>query len=173
MRVGPVRGKPWGRIGLGIALGLLAPFAPIVPVWSAPPKAPSGPVEKYHPNRAFRIPFEIKPADRVRYQEVLLYVSANRGHDWEANETTQSDKPYFSYRAPRDGEYWFAVRSRDNKGRLFPPDDATIEPSLRVIIDTLPPVVSLHPEPRRAGGRRPQRLCHACGQQPAVACVID
>ncbi|WP_435016816.1 hypothetical protein TA3x_004395 [Tundrisphaera sp. TA3] len=143
-----VIGQRLGRFSLGIALGLGSLSAPIVQTEAATP-APANPPTTYHKYRAFRIPFNIEPADRARYQEVLLYVSSNGGERWEPKAKTRPDQPAFSFQAPRDGEYLFAVRTRDTKGRLIPGDDATIEPSLRVVIDTVPPAVSLRPGKRR------------------------
>jgi hypothetical protein len=141
-------GERLGRIGLGFALGLGALDSRPASTSAAPPaSAKDSPT--YHKYRAFRIPFHIDPADRPRYKEVQLVVSSNGGGRWEQMATTEPDQPYFSFKAQRDGEYWFAVRMRDTKGRLIPGDQDPIEPSLKVIIDTVPPAVSLKPGPRR------------------------
>ena len=127
-------------LGLTLALGSLALAVPPAPV-----KAPT----IYHKQRAFRIPFNIDPADRPRYKQVQLWVSSDGGGRWEKIDTTTPDRPAFTFRAPRDGEYWFAVRTLDTKNRLFPADDVDVEPNMKVIVDTVLPVLNLEALPRR------------------------
>ena len=136
----------WGvrlaRVGLGLALAWssLAPTAD-----AAGTKAPTVPSRQ----RAFRIPFNIDPADRPRYKQVQLWVSSDGGGRWDKVDTMTPDRPSFTFRAPRDGEFWFAVRTVDIKGRLFPSDDVDIEPNMKVLVDTVSPKVSLEDQPRR------------------------
>ena len=128
--------------GLGLALA----FGPVAP--AAPPnavKAPTVPSKQ----RAFRIPFNIDPADRPRYKQVQLWVSSDGGGRWEKVDSTTPDRPSFTFRAPRDGEFWFAVRTVDTKNRLFPADDVDVEPNMKVLVDTVPPQINLEALPRR------------------------
>ena len=136
------RVERWLRVGLGVALafGSLAP-AP----QSGSTRAPLVPSKQ----RAFRIPFNIDPADRPRYKQVQLWVSSDSGGRWDKVDTTTPDRPSFIFRAARDGEFWFAVRTVDTKGRLFPADDAEVEPNMKVLVDTVPPKVTLDGLPRR------------------------
>jgi hypothetical protein len=134
--------KRLARLGLGLALA----FSPVAP--AAQPgstKAPLVPSKQ----RAFRIPFNIDPADRPRYKQVQLWVSSDGGGRWDKVDTTTPDRPSFTFRAPRDGEFWFAVRTVDTKGRLFPADDVDVEPNMKVLVDTVPPQVRLDALPRR------------------------
>ena len=136
------RCERWWSFGLGLALafGSLAP-AP----QSGSTRAPLVPSKQ----RAFRIPFNIDPADRPRYKQVQLWASSDNGARWDKVDTTTPDRPSFIFRAPRDGEFWFAVRTVDTKGRLFPADDADVEPNMKVLVDTLAPRVTLTALPRR------------------------
>ena len=135
------------RLGLVLACAVVASG-----IRAAPPATkevdPLKPL--YSKSRSFRIPFNVKEEDRVRIKEVQLYVSTDQGQSWQAvSRTTPEQAAFPAYRAPRDTEFWFAVRTLDTKGRLYPSDDAAIVPSIRVIVDTTPPVLELKP-----GGRR-------------------
>jgi hypothetical protein len=127
-------------LGLALALGSVALAAP--PASTRAPIVPSK-------QRAFKIPFNINPEDRPRYKQVQLWVSSDGGGRWEKVDTTTPDRPSFTFRAPRDGEFWFAVRTLDTKNRLFPADDVDVEPNMKVVVDTVPPQVNLEGLPRR------------------------
>jgi hypothetical protein len=45
------------------------------------------------------------------------------------------------FRAERDGEYWFMVRTQDAQGRILP--DRPNEPELKVLVDTAQPLLEL------------------------------
>ena len=70
-----------------------------------------------------------------------LYVSADAGGSWTLAGHVDPKQTSFSYRAPRDGEYWFAIRTVDRAGHIRP--DHSSGPELRVIVDTLPPHLEL------------------------------
>ncbi len=136
----------WRRLAT-IGLGLLAlasgPLAPAAP-------APSSKIMTVQCNRrSFGIPFNIPPADLPRYKQVQLWASSDDGSSWQRADAKTPDQPSFRFTAPQDGEYLFAVRTVDTKGRLYPADDADVEPNMRVIIDTKPPTISLDARERR------------------------
>jgi hypothetical protein len=106
-----------------------------------------GPI--YHKNRAFRIPFNIDAEDRPRIRQVQLWVSEDRGYTWEMNSERSPNQATFTFRAPRDGEYWFAVRTLGTNGKLYPANDKEVEPNMRVVVDTTPPSLVLAPMGRR------------------------
>ncbi len=131
--------------GLALALGLVAPSL-VVSGAEPPTSASAMPTGKviYHNSRAFRIPFNIEPEERARIKEVLLCVSEDQGQSWKpVVSRTTPDKRALAFRAPQDGEYWFAVQTLDNEGRLYPPVTAAIEPKMRVVVDTDPPTIAL------------------------------
>ncbi len=143
-----LRGFPgrWAVYGLGIALAL----GTVTPVPAADrPARPPGATTIHHKSRSFKIPFNVDPAERSRLKEVQLWVSEDSGGSWKAVSRTTPDHPAFTFRAARDDEYWFAVRTLDTKGRLFPGEDEAVEPSMKVIIDTKPPTLVLEPDGRR------------------------
>jgi hypothetical protein len=119
-------------------------------VRAAPAAAKAGRVETvYHKGRAFRIPFNVEPADRARISDVQLWFSDDSGFSWKLVSHTTPDRPSFNFRAPRDAEYWFAVRTVDTSGKLYPGEDDPVEPRMKVIVDTKPPSLVLEPDGRR------------------------
>ncbi|MDR3637061.1 MAG: hypothetical protein P4L84_24875, partial [Isosphaeraceae bacterium] len=126
-----------------LALGLVAPAA------SAPGTQGTRSAIIYHKSRGFRIPVNILPADRNRIQQLQLAVSEDRGETWKHYGDTKPDRPSFTFRSTRDGEFWFAVRMLDTAGRLTPSEDEEVQPSLKVIVDTERPSVQVEPDMRR------------------------
>ena len=138
-------------IGRGLALVLVLALvgAVLAEVRAAEPgRSPKVPTI-YNKRRNFRIPFNVDPADRLKLKEVQLWVSKDSGYNWEPVSRTTPDRPVFSFRAGRDGEFWFAVRTLDTKGRLFPSEEKMAEPSMKVVVDTTPPIITLESKGRR------------------------
>lgn len=133
-------------LGLSLALGI----ATDAPAASQASTAPKGPPLIYQKSRSFRVPFHFDPAERARRRELQLWVSNDLGRNWKQKGVTTPDRPAFTFNAEHDGEYWLAVRSVDSQGRLFPGDQARIEPSMKVIVDTTPPSIVLEPQSRSA-----------------------
>lgn len=88
----------WAVVGLGLSLacGLVAPRV------AAAAEAPT----IYHKYRSFRIPFVIDEAERAKLREVQLWLSEDSGFTWHPVGRTTPDRPAFTYRAQRDGEFW-------------------------------------------------------------------
>ena len=78
-----------------------------------------------------------------------MLVSEDQGYHWERKSKTYPDHPAFTFRASHDGEYWFAVQTLTVDGKVSPQLDSTIEPSMKVVVDTLPPSLVLDPDDRR------------------------
>jgi hypothetical protein len=133
-------GKRLATIGLGLALawGSLASPAPPAPKVQT----------LYSKERAFRLPFNIIEADRPRYKQVQLWASVDGGN-YQKVDTKDPEAKAFFFRAPKDGEYWFAVRTLDTKNRLIPSDVEDVDPNMRVIVDTTVPAMNLEALPRR------------------------
>jgi hypothetical protein len=89
--------------------------------------------------KAFSIPFTVSQLD-PRPTEVQLYVSADRGLTWTMYARQRPDANEFGFRATRDGEYWFSLWSVFNAATV-PPEQ--MKPELKVLIDTVPPQLSL------------------------------
>ncbi len=95
----------------------------------------------------FRIPFQIELSEQPRLKEVQLYVSEDQGRTWRYSASAAADQRSFSFKADRDGLYWFAVRTKDTEGRFFPASLDGAKPQLRVLVDTQLPSATLRPLP--------------------------
>ena len=104
----------------------------------------------YQKKRSFRIPFHIDEQGRARLKEVQLWVSEDSGFHWEGKSTATPDLGKFTFRASHDGEYWFATRTITVDGQYSPPMNQEVEPSMKVVIDTVAAV-------DRPGAGRPAR----------------
>lgn len=103
----------------------------------------------YHPSLGFKIPFDIEPSDKAYLKSIELYVSDDKGSSWRLSSATNPSSKAFTFRAARDGEYWFAVRTLDMDGRYNPSDDKPILPDWRVVVDTKKPGLGLESISRR------------------------
>jgi hypothetical protein len=122
------------------ALGLLS-CAP-TPAVAQAPAAAEAPLYPTRQNQ-FDIPFQIPDAAPGQEPvEVQLHMSENRGGTWSPYATAKPDEARFTFRASHDGEYWFCVRTLNQAGKLLP--DAPPSAELRVLVDTLPPIVKLN-----------------------------
>ncbi|VTR93555.1 sigma-70 family rna polymerase sigma factor : Uncharacterized protein OS=Isosphaera pallida (strain ATCC 43644 / DSM 9630 / IS1B) GN=Isop_0849 PE=4 SV=1: Sigma70_r2: Sigma70_r4_2 [Gemmata massiliana] len=88
--------------------------------------------------RKFKLPVQIAPERRTADRAVTLFVSRGKEPWYQAGMITP-DKTAFTFEAPEDGLYWLAVA-------VIPKDQpdssvTALEPALKVIVDTVPPVV--------------------------------
>ncbi len=92
---------------------------------------------------AFSIPFNLPESnDPIEAPvEIRLYVSTDSGQTWSIAARVGPKQRNFAFRPPRDGQYWFVIRTLDHQNRLKPDNGRT--PELRVIVDTLPPRLEL------------------------------
>ncbi len=97
----------------------------------------------------FRIPFQANTGGRIK--QLQLYVSQDQGKSWHPVVTVTPEQRHFDFRAPQDGLYWFAVRTVDQDNRAIPLTMEGVQPGLRVIVDTRPPVIHLTGLPPRDG----------------------
>jgi hypothetical protein len=110
----------------------------------------------YQKKRSFQIPFQIDAEGRARLKEVQLWVSEDSGFHWEPRSRTTPDLGKFTFRTTHDGEFWFATRTLTVDDVYSPPMSQTVEPSMKVVVDTVPPSLVLEPDGRRgslAGAR--------------------
>jgi hypothetical protein len=92
--------------------------------------------------RQFRIPFNTG-AGTGRLKQLQLFVSADQGRSWQPSATAPPEQGHFRFTSERDGYFWFSVQTLDVEGRLFPLTLEGAIPSLKVVIDTVPPTVTL------------------------------
>jgi hypothetical protein len=98
----------------------------------------------------FRIPFQAGPGEQ-RLKQLQLFFSTDQGRTWQPSASAPPEQRHFRFISERDGLYWFAVQTTDREGRLYPPTMEGAQPSLKVIVDTQPPVVRLQALPPRGG----------------------
>lgn len=136
----------WKSIAVGawaLTLGLLAPRG-----WAAGDDR-DGIAPIYHKDRSFRIPFDLD-GEKIRLiKELQLWVSEDSGFNWNQVSRAMPDQKEFMFRARRDGEFWFAVRTMSATGQLSPPSDETIRPALKVIVDMRAPSLVLESDGRQ------------------------
>lgn len=104
--------------------------------------------------REFRIPFQVDPPEQPDQQpvEIQLYANDTQGREaWPMVDRQPADSGGFVFTAPKDGEYWFAVRTLDRAGRLLPEQVGATEPELKVIVDATPPALELEGMAGQAG----------------------
>ena len=113
------------------------------------PLVPEPPQPIYTRQNEFLVPFVMDPVEpgSRRAAEVQLHVSENSG-PWRLYGKAAPHNGSFHFRATRDGEYRFMVRTKDDHGDLQPVGPP--HPELIVILDTDPPVLELLAE-RGAG----------------------
>ena len=94
----------------------------------------------YWPNDVFVIPYQWSSrTDPTTADKVILYLSRDRGANWSEVTRASPDVSSFVYHAAGDGELWFAVRTLDKSGRLWP--SGGYAPELSVIVDTTIPAI--------------------------------
>lgn len=94
----------------------------------------------------FRIPFQLDAPESPEQApvEVQLYVSDTQGREqWPLVDRQPPDGTGFNFLAPRDGEYWFVVRTLDRAGKLQPETEGPTEAELKVIVDATSPELTL------------------------------
>jgi hypothetical protein len=89
------------------------------------------------------IPYQVNGHDPLAKDiaEVQLLFSRTGNNDWSVLQTAKPNVQGFSYHAPEDGQYWFALKHVDKDGKQL--GSTTIVPQLNLVIDTKQPQLSL------------------------------
>src|SRR5947209_6951647 len=98
----------------------------------------------------FRIPFQAGPGEQ-RLKQLQLFFSTDQGRTWQPSAIAPPEQRHFRFISERDGLYWFSVQTMDQEGRHYPATMDSPPPSLKVIVDTQPPQVTLRALPPRGG----------------------
>lgn len=135
------------RLSLSVLAILFA--APVVG-WAENALVPEAPKPIYTRQNSFGVPFVMDPAEpgARKATEVQLHVSENGG-PWRLYAKAAPTSGSILFRATRDGDYRFLVRTKDDHGELQPAGPP--HPELTVVLDTDPPVLELLAE-RGQGG---------------------
>jgi len=117
-----------------LSIALLLAFAAKAATEGAKSSPEAAPIITHH--ELFAIPYKLDLGNDPSRQpvEVQLFVSTDRGVQWRFYTRVPPSQRYFMFRAPTDGEYWFAVRTVDRFGRTLP--EKITAPGLRVLVDT-------------------------------------
>jgi len=124
----------WGLLQVSCALA------------QAPPLKPT-----YWKQRLFFIPYQMNQQSKLLnpIAKVQLLTSRTGTNDWAPLQEAKPNVQGFSYHAPEDGEYWFALRHLDRQGQPWP--SAAVQPQMRIIVDTAPPEIALSGSPNLRG----------------------
>ena len=135
-----------------ILFALLAVVVAPLPV-CAQQASPQRDLPQLRPSRQsrFTIPFSIPKAEgnEPAAREIQLYISTDQGRRWQLAQKATPENRGFPFQAPRDGEYWFAIRSIDSRGQSWP--QGVMRPGLRVLVDTEKPSLELDIKPLTGG----------------------
>ena len=128
------------RCGFGICL-LLAQIS----CWGMTTEAMSqqGIAPIYWQQPVLFIPYQINPqaTGAGDVSQVQLLLSRTGTSDWSVLQAAKPNVQGFSYHAPEDGTYWFALRHLDSQGRPLGP--AVPNAQLQLVIDTQQPQLQL------------------------------
>jgi len=91
--------------------------------------------------RNFGIPINVDPAQRPLIKQLVLFVSSDEGKNWRQEAVASPDQRLFTFNAPTDGVYWFSVCVTDLKGNQEPASPYQVEPSQKVLVDTVKPEI--------------------------------
>lgn len=125
----------WHRMGW-FALAGLALFG------AAALAQADGPVH-YFADKTFEIPYSMA-ADRT-FKRLHLHASTDQGKNYTASGSALHREGVFTYSAKGDGWYYFVVQVEELDGTLTPARVNLAQPSMRVLVDTVKPVVTLKP----------------------------
>jgi hypothetical protein len=107
----------------------------------------------YSPQRAFRIPLDVAPEERARLSGVRLYVSEDQGRTWVRHSDGSPEASVITFRAKRDGEFWFGITLVDKSGAQTPADVRAAGPGLKVVVDTTKPSLDVRAIRSKSGRR--------------------
>lgn len=91
--------------------------------------------------RSHSIPVNFPESRRAEIRELLLYASQDQGETWSLTNKIAPEQNEFVFAAPVDGAYWLRVAVVDRNGRQEPDKLHKVQPSLRMTIDTLKPLL--------------------------------
>lgn len=107
----------------------------------------------YSQHLAFRIPLNLSDQDRQRCKAIRLFVSQDQGETWVRHSDGSPDMRLVTFRAKQDGTFWFTLAVVTPDGVQEPADVRTVEPGLKVVVDSTPPNLTLKPVKNTSGKR--------------------
>ncbi len=132
--------------GLRLLAAMLCCVLFQLPVWSQ--GEPS-----YCNKLKFSIPFQIDPSEVARLREAQLYESLDGRSNWRLVARIGPSDTAFPVQVPREGEYWYLLRTIETTGQAYPPQLDKLPASVqvtKVIVDTTPPRIDFRELPGRS-----------------------
>jgi hypothetical protein len=142
----------WNRLPSGWLLWTIG-LVPLVPALVTVGLAadPIGSTDRtqgkhYTKELVFHLPVSLQEKMRSNIRELQLFMKTSNG-DWQCKEIAPATQRSFTFRAPADGEYWFALVTVDTKGAQMPNDLSRLPPGeiIKVVVDTQAPTFDLRP----------------------------
>lgn len=129
------RGRAWL---LGGALACAGGLCGVLGI-AAPPAAQPVCTSK----AKFRIPFQFDSEEMARLGavEIQLHVSTDQGRRWQHAQSVSPAEGRFTFEAPGEGHFTFAVRTVDAQNQFHPA--GPLQGGLQVVVDQTPPTLQL------------------------------
>lgn len=106
-----------------------------------------------HCNRLkFTLPFQLDPQDASKLKEAQLYESSDGKSNWKLVARIGPNDSGFALQVPREGEYWYLLRTIETSGQAYPPQLDRLPPNVqvtKVVVDTAPPRIDFRELPGR------------------------
>lgn len=148
-----VAGILLGWVGEGQLIGVADAQGPNLPTSAGAVQpqrgAPVAPAAAEQPQKTYlnkgiiQLPIQIDDRLRSQIQEIRLFVKDRPGAAWTMHSKGSGAQTAFTFQAPRDGEYAFAMVTVDRQGRCSPADVAQEPPGLVVVVDRQAPQLDL------------------------------
>jgi hypothetical protein len=97
-------------------------------------------VAEYHLNKQIiQLPIQLDDKYRPMLKEIHLYVKDQLSAPWKLQDKAPPTQTTFTFRATKDGPYWFTMVTVDLQGRQSPDNITREEPAMLIVVDTQPP----------------------------------
>lgn len=137
------------------SLALIATLS--APMFAAEPAATTPKVLTR--NSSFRLPVRIDDQDRAGLKELKLFMK-NGDAPWSCIEAAPPQQKTFTFRASKDGEYWFHIATVDKQDKMIPAQPDREPPAIIIVVDTQAPQVAVQVDAMPTG-------------QPALRCCVE
>src|SRR4051794_17015359 len=102
-------------------------------------QAPSDVV--YTNQRGMNVPITLDDSLRANFREFLLFASWDQGASYQQVASVRPDSKAFTFEARNDGLCWLRVAGVNRQGKQEPDNVPNARPNLKIVIDTLKPVM--------------------------------
>jgi hypothetical protein len=97
-------------------------------------------IVRYHLNKhTIQLPIQLDEQFRPILSEIHLYVKESPTAPWALSGKAPPSQTSFTFKAPRDGEYYFTMVTVDREGRCAPQDVSKEQPAMAIVVDTQAP----------------------------------